>query len=429
MNCPFNRHSQGMRPWLTAGALTGLLKACPGSVGRAFRSLLTITLLGAFTPTFVRADPPSAPDELQLYRARQVVIEEAAARVAPCVVTIETVGGTQPPSPRAATTGPTGQRRREVADAAFIIADGPTTGLIYGSDGFIITSAFNFVREPSVITVTLHDGRRFVGELLGKDEIRRLAMVRIKADDLPTPTWVEQEDRVLVGQTAIALGRGFRTDEPSLSAGIISGKNRQAGLAVQTDAKLSPGNFGGPLIDIEGRVLGLAVPMGMRTGTMSGVEWYDSGIGFAIPWWQLRDAAEDLALGRSLRRGMIGIRITPGLTRVVRVGAVADPSPALRAGLQAGDIIVGLDGETVTDYPSLQKIMLTRRAGQRVNVKVKRGNETLDLSVVLAVPEDIGDIPSPLVPESPGDEPERIPGLDEPEDEDGPPTEEPDRTE
>lgn len=407
----------------------GLLNVCHGSMSRAFRSLLILTLLCAFTPTFAHADTPLVPDELQLYRARQIVFEEAAARVASCVVTIETVGGTQPPSPRVAASGPAGRPRREVANSAFIIADGPTTGLIYDSDGLIITSAFNFVRDPSVITVTLHDGRRFVGELLAKDEIRRLAMVKIDATDLPTPTWIEQEDRVLVGQSALALGRGFRTEKPAITAGIVSGRNRQAGMAIQTDAKLSPGNFGGPLIDIEGRVIGLAVPMGLGTGAMAGVEWYDSGIGFAIPFWQLDEAARDLALGHSLRRGMIGIQITRQITRVVRVAAVADPSPALRAGMKPGDILIGIDGETVTDYPSLQKIMITRQAGQRVNVNIKRGDQTLDLRVVLAVPEDIGDIPAPLVTEPPDDEPEGIPGFDEPEGEDEPPIEEPDRTE
>jgi serine protease Do len=398
-------------------------------MSRALGIALVVMLVGSTVRAFAAADAPSASDELQLYRARQIVFEQAAARVAPCVVTIETVGGTQPPSPRVAASGPAGRPRREVADSAFIIADGPTTGLIYDSDGLIITSAFNFVRNPSVITVTLADGRRFVGELLAKDEIRRLAMVKIDANGLPTPNWVEQEDRVLVGQSALALGRGFRTDQPAITAGIISGKNRQAGLAIQTDAKLSPGNFGGPLIEIEGRVLGLAVPMGLGTGAMAGVEWYDSGIGFAIPFWQIKQSATDLALGHSLRRGMIGIRITPGLTRVVRVAAVADPSPALRAGIQAGDIIIAIDGETVTDYPSLQKIMITRQAGQRVNVKIKRNDQTLDLSVVLAVPEDIGEIPSPLTPEPPGEEPEREPGPDEPEGEEEPPTGEPDRTE
>ncbi len=345
------------------------------------------------------AEEERAPvqNELALYRARQIVIEEAASRVAPSVVTIETVGGTQPMSSRGG--GPGGGRGP--GNPTFIVADGPTTGLVFDRNGLIITSAFNFVREPSVITVTLHDGRRFVGELLARDEIRRLAMVKIEADDLPEPEWIEKAESVRVGQTALVLGRGFRTEEPAISAGIISGKNRQSGLAIQTDAKLSPGNFGGPLIDVEGRVLGLAVPMGMGTSTMAGVEWYDAGIGFAIPWWRMKEAAKDLADGLTVRRGLLGIQVNAQLTKVVRVAVVVDPSPALRAGLQVGDLVIGVDGHTVTDYPSLQRIMATRRAGQRVSVKIKRGDEKLDMSVVLAVPEDLGEVP-PLIPPTDG---------------------------
>ena len=188
------------------------------------------------------------------------------------------------------------------APAGFIIADGPTTGLIYSADGLILTSAFNFIRDPSVITVALPDGRACPAELLARDEVRQLAMLKIAATGLPTPQWSD-DCHLRVGQWVIAFGRGFDSPEPSLTAGIISGLNRQSGLAVQTDAKLSPANYGGPLIDLDGRVIGIAVPVGLGGDALAGVELYDSGIGFVIPATQVAASAKALAVGHSLRRG------------------------------------------------------------------------------------------------------------------------------
>lgn len=347
--------------------------------------------------------PSTAPatDSLELMRAQQEAFRAAVERVKHCVVTIETVGGTQPTERGAAPTTRPGGRRGAPAPPGFIVADGPTTGLIYSSDGLIITSSFNFVRDPSVITVILPDGRRFVGELLARDEVRRLAMLRIDATGLPTPEWLRDPGALRVGQWAIALGRGFGGPEPSVTVGIISGLNRQAGLAIQTDAKLSPANFGGPLLDLDGRVIGINVPMGTSTGELAGVELYDSGIGFAIPTWQIEAVAKDLADGHNLRRGLLGV----GLDRRVRdrivIRGVASPSPAERAGLQPGDVIRAIDDQPVSTYPDLNRKMRTRLAGQRVRLKVQRGSEELEITVVLAVPEDLG----PITGGSPEDEP------------------------
>lgn len=347
----------------------------------------------------------SATDPLAVKRLEQALFRQAMQRVAPSVVTIETIGGTQPveqpsPGPPAPREGrgpgrrPGGPRPPQPqARPEFIIADGPTTGLIWSKQGHILTSAFNFVREPSVITVVLPDGRRFVGELLARDEVRRLAMLKIEADDLPVPTWVDDAQALRVGQWALALGRGFGGRDPSMSAGIISGLNRKSGLAIQTDAKLSPANFGGPLIDLEGRVIGLCVPMGMGSGLLAGVEWYDSGIGFAIPHGQAFSSARDLAVGHNLRRGLLGLRVDPRFRRGVRVAGMGVPSPAQRAGLADGDVIVAIDGKPVREYAELQRIMAARLAGEKVVLRIKRGEEQLDLTLVLAVPEDIGEVP------------------------------------
>lgn len=357
--------------------------------------LVSLCLIGVA----VAAPPASSPAADELNEA----FRQAAAKVAPCVVTIETVGGTQPS--RAAHAGP-----------AFIVADGPATGLIWSTDGLILTSSFNFVRDPSVITVVLADGRRMVAELLARDEIRRLAMLKIEATSLPVPRWANAPG-IKVGQWAISLGRGHgKPANPqsqavggcTLTAGIVSGLNRMSGLVIQTDARLSPANFGGPLIDIEGRVLGLCVPMGMDPGQLSGVEWYDSGIGFAVPREQAETAARDLADGHNVRRGLLGVALVHSVSQVVLVGGCGDPSPALRAGIQPGDQITGIDDEPVQTYADLKRILRSRAAGTEVIVHARRGTEKLDLPLTLAVPEDIGLVQQPSTSTGPDTAPSDI---------------------
>jgi serine protease Do len=193
-----------------------------------------------------------------------------------------------------------------------------------------------------------------------------------------------------VGQYAVALGRGFGGAACSLSVGMVSGLNRMGGLAIQTDAHLSPANFGGPLIDLEGRVLGICVPMGLGDEPVAGVEWYDSGIGFAIPGPEVSHSVESLIAGHSLRRGMLGVGLDHRSTGPLRLQQVADPSPALRAGMREGDEIVAVGGRRVENYLDLRRALRARRAGEWVDVRVRRGGREIELKVMLAVPEDIG---------------------------------------
>src|SRR5204862_4223199 len=115
-------------------------------------------------------------------------------------------------------------------------------------------------------------------KLLGRDETRRLCLLKVDGvSDLAAPEFVPRSE-VKVGQWAIAVGVGFGAKEPALSAGIISATSRISGKAVQTDANTSPANYGGPLIDLDGRVLGICVPLSADTkNAAAGAEWYDSG--------------------------------------------------------------------------------------------------------------------------------------------------------
>jgi serine protease Do len=350
---------------------------------------------------------------------------EVAAKLRPALVRIETVGGTQPgraisqdkpeethdgegPSPRPKRTQ---NPFRDDAGSQFVIADGPTTGLVYSDDGYIVTSSFNFVREPALITVTLADGRRLAADLVARDQVRKVALLKVDSTNLPVPTWVGPGE-IKVGQTAVALGLGFGTEEPSIHVGVVSALNRMRGNALQTDAKLSPANYGGPLCDINGRVLGICVPMAQRPGELAGVEMYDSGVGFALPRYRLAPIVAELMTGKSFHRGWLGMVIDPRAKNSLVISNVADPSPVRSAGLQIGDTIMTIDGQPMRHFGHLMQALAMLPAGESVVVQVKRGEALFSASVTLARSDQLGSLPEaeePFDPAEPLPEPEPEP--------------------
>jgi len=342
-----------------------------------------------------------------LDRDRAVAVRAAVERVTPSIVTIETIGGAQPLSDAGARPPPASQparRRRGGSVAEFRVADGPTTGLVWSQDGLIITSSFNFVRDPTVITVVLADGRRFVARLLARDTIRRLALLKLDATDLPVPDWAAPSE-IRVGQYAVACGRGFGGPTPSISVGMVSALGRRSKNAVQTDAKLSPANYGGPLIDIDGRVIGICVPMAGGGGELAGVEWYDSGIGFAIPRDRVEPVIERLAAGKDVDAGRIGVQLDMAQSEEgddepprIRIAAIADPSPARNSGLQPGDIILAVNGTSVGQIGELQRRISDIEAGTQVTLTIERDDEKREVRVTLARPADLGPLLPPGAP-------------------------------
>ncbi len=196
----------------------------------------------------------------------------AARRVLPSMVTIETYGGIA-----------TGARRGRIAGISKP-GVGPTTGLIISEDGHILTSTYNFRDKPPIITVILRSGEKHVAKIVGRDDKRRICLLKIKPTrKLPVAKQVPS-DKLRIGQWAIAVGVGYGDFEPALSAGIVSALNRNKVGAVQTDANVSPANYGGPLLTIDGQIIGMCVPLHPSAkNATAGAEWYDSGIGFAVP--------------------------------------------------------------------------------------------------------------------------------------------------
>ena len=162
---------------------------------------------------------------------------------------------------------------------------GPTTGVSVSTDGFVISSSFNFVGQPASIYVSDSSGERKPAKIVGRDESRKLVLLKYEPDGQPKIPVAANPKQFAVGQTVVAAGRTLASDNINISTGIISATSRVWGRAVQTDAKISPANFGGPLINLKGEVVGILVPMSPDANTeLAGIEWYDSGIGFAVPF-------------------------------------------------------------------------------------------------------------------------------------------------
>jgi serine protease Do len=303
-----------------------------------------------------------------LLSQEEAALRAAAESVAECVVQIRTIGGLE-------------------AVEGTLLADGPTTGLIVSADGYVLSSAFNFVQQPSSILVTLPSGKQTPAELVATDHSRMTVLLKLRGvSDLKTPQ-LAPPDEIQPGQWAVAVGRTFRADRINVSVGIISAVNRMFGRAIQTDADVSTACYGGPLVDVRGRVLGLIVPMAPQTTSeVAGAEWYDSGIGFAVPLAPLAERIDQMKRGEDLRPGILGVGMPAKNphSSPAELAAVRPDSPAGKADLKQGDVIVEVDGKPVRTQTGLRFALGPRYAGESVRLVVKRGDETLDRAVTLA---------------------------------------------
>ena len=307
----------------------------------------------------------------------------AAAKVQPSLVRIEGFGGLA----------------AGVAGGGYQApGEGPTTGLVLSSDGYIVTSTFNFIRKPPVITVVFPSGERRIAKLLGRDETRRICLLKVDGvSDLPVPESAPRSE-LRVGQWAVAIGVGFGGAQPALSTGIISATSRISAKAVQTDANTSPANYGGPLVDLDGRVIGICVPLSPQAKSdAAGSEWYDSGIGFAVSLDGQEKIIERLKAGETLKAGFLGVQVEPAgkpaegqFESGVVIKEIVPDSPAAKAGLEKGDKLISIGGAEVADPTHLVSLVGRHLSGDKVEVTLKRGAESKTVEVTL------GDVPPPM---------------------------------
>ena len=257
------------------------------------------------------------------------------------------------------------------------------SGAIVSKDGFIVTN-WHVINRASAVEVQLNDGRTLPAKFVGADVPSDVAILKIDAKDL-TPLPFGDSDAVLVGQSVFAVGNPFGLQE-SVTKGIISAKGRRtmseaSNEFFQTDAPINPGNSGGPLVDLKGRLIGVTNSVLMRT----------DGIGFAIPSNTVRRIFESIRdHGRVIRPwfGVNMIPLTPALAaqlqlgdlRGALVGATIDNSPAARAGVLPGDVIISFNGRPILDWIDLRNRVAETDPGKRFPLVVKRDGRDLTLN-------------------------------------------------
>ena len=252
---------------------------------------------------------------------------------------------------------------------------GAGSGVIIRADGVILTNA-HVVGNARNVEIGLADGRRVPGRVLGRDPRVDIAVVRVALRDLPAAL-VGNSDALEVGQTAIAIGNPVGL-ERTVTTGIVSAVNRsprgfELGGLIQTDAAINPGNSGGPLLDSQGRVIGI------NSAILRGT----TGLGFAIPINLAQNIAEQLITTGRITRAYLGItpvelepeivaRFNLPVREGVIVRTVGQASPAARAGFRPGDIVTGVDDQPVRTVGELLTILRSRSPGQTVRVTVAR---------------------------------------------------------
>lgn len=340
----------------------------PAAWAVGLRPTLLVALWFAAASALLPAAPLRSQNAGDLGQLEQAAFRAAVDRVAPCVVRIETVGGMD-------------------RVGRVLVGTGPTTGVVLTPDGYIVSSAFSFLHRPASILVQLPDGGRHPAQLVATDRNRMLVLLKIDAPKpLPVPE-IAPPGEVRVGQWAIAVGRTFELSRPNMAVGVVSATNRIWGKAIQTDAAVSPNNYGGPLVDIRGRLLGVLVPLSpTETSELAGVEWYDSGIGFAVPGQAVMDLLPRLKQGKDLLPGVVGINIPAQqlYTGEPLLAAVRPRSPAYQAGLRAGDRIIEVDGVKIALAAQLKQELSRRYAGDKIRIAVLRDGKRIEREVELA---------------------------------------------
>jgi S1-C subfamily serine protease len=295
----------------------------------------------------------------------------------------------QPATPLGAEEANVVRIARQVSPAVVSVAQaegGSGSGVIVRPDGVVLTNA-HVVGMSRTVRVGLADGRRIEGRVIGRDAALDVAVVRIDASNVPVAP-IGDSDRLEVGQTAIAIGNPLGL-ERTVTTGVISAVNRSPrgfmldGL-IQTDAAISPGNSGGPLLDSRGRVIGINAAVLQARGAQ--------GLGFAVPINLAQNVAEQiLATGRVVR-SFLGVEyrdVEPEMAEQFRLAvregivvvSISPSTPAERAGVERGDIITRVDDTPIKQGGDLRRVLRDRRPGDNVRITVVRmggGTQTLN---------------------------------------------------
>jgi serine protease Do len=365
----------------------GLLTA--GLLHLPYQSLAQQQQTGPAIPAAARNAPPASNSLLELNEA----FASVADHIKPSVVYIKS--GRKPETARRG--GPDARPRMQVPPGFedFFrnfppmqeprFQEGSGSGFVVSKDGYILTN--NHVVDGSdQVTVRLLDRREFKAKIVGTDPNTDLAVLKIDAKNL-VPAPLGKSSATRVGEWVMAVGNPLGDNLTfTVTSGIISAKGRSLALPgqsersiqdfIQTDAAINPGNSGGPLVSVRGEVIGVNSAIASQTG-------FYSGYGFAIPIDLARQVMDQIIAGGRVNRVAMGIGVQNatandaeyvGLPEIrgVLVQNFSEDSPAQKAGLEAGDIIVAIDGKPVEYVGQLQQQVAFRKAGEKVKVEVAR---------------------------------------------------------
>ncbi|UCE78836.1 MAG: DegQ family serine endoprotease, partial [Nitrospiraceae bacterium] len=265
------------------------------------------------------------------------------------------------------------------------------SGVIVSRDGYIITNN-HVVEQAEEIKVTLFDKRMFRAQVTGTDPKTDVAIVKIDAEELPSVIWGDS-DTLQVGEFVLAIGNPYGLSH-TVTMGIISAVGRASvGIAdyedfIQTDAAINPGNSGGPLVNIKGELIGINTAIFSRSGGYQ-------GIGFAVPSNMAKLVMDQLVREGKVTRGWLGVTIqelTPDLSNKfglqksqgALVGDIAKGSPAEKAGIKRGDIILEFNGKKVKDVGALKNMVAKAGIGDELPVTIMREGKKQSLKVVIS---------------------------------------------
>ncbi len=279
---------------------------------------------------------------------------------------------------------------------------GGGSGFFVSSDGYVVTNKHVVSDTKADYTVFTNDGKKYKATVVARHPSLDVAIVKISGSHFPTLR-LGNSDKIKLGQTAIAIGNALGEFRNTVSVGVVSGLSRQVTASdgngtgaetidnvIQIDAAINPGNSGGPLLDIGGNVIG------MNTAMVSGAQ----SIGFAIPVNAIRKSIESVIQGGTIKAAYLGVRyvtLTEDIAKKYSVSvtegalvkgdadslAVEPNSPAAKAGIHEGDVIVSFDGKKINKDTSLASLITQRNPGDTVSLEIQRGDEKLTLSIKL----------------------------------------------
>ncbi len=262
---------------------------------------------------------------------------------------------------------------------------GVGSGFVMSREGYILTNN-HVVEDADQIKVKLANGKEYDGKVIGRDPKTDLALVKIEGSSDLHPLQLGNSDDLTVGSWVVAIGSPFGLEQ-TVTAGIVSAKGRVIGSGpydsfIQTDASINPGNSGGPLINMKGEVIGINTAI-IASG---------QGIGFAIPINMVKEIVPQLQEKGHVTRGWLGVSIqevTPALAKSfdlkekkgALVAEVVSGSPAEKAGIEQGDVIVEFDGKEVVGSKDLPRMVASTPVGKSVSIKLWRNGKVLDRQV------------------------------------------------